>query len=360
MNLLNASGMVVGYTVGLDKEAAEHLLVVVKGTFTLPRSGELPTLAQEQVPLVDADLFTGEPGHSAILLECDYALKKPRCDVLLNGAAYAPGGRPTQRVMVGLQIGDWRKSFAVLGDRVWRNAGVAYIASQPVPFVRMPISYNNAFGGTDDRLRDPVNYRQYPPNPVGRGWRYHRYSERITDSPLPNTEEPSDPVRDPQGKYRPMAFGPVGRGWPSRIKYAGTYDEDWLQNTFPFLPTDFDMRYYQVAPRDQQILIPTGPLDVVLINLTPDGQRHFRVPFFDAPIHIFPRRGSREKHIAHVDTIIIEPDHERFTITWRHCRRLERDLFDIAQVQVGGRGREGWIPRAGAESAVSMTLPAAM
>jgi hypothetical protein len=351
--------MVAGYTLGLDKEAAEHLLVVVKGTFTLPRPGELSTLAPEQVPLVDADLFTGEPGRSSTLVECDYALEKPYCDLLLNGTAYAPGGRAVQRMMVGLQLGNWRKSFAVYGDRVWRSAGISYFPSQPAPFERMPISYDNAFGGTDDRFRDPSRHRSYLPNPVGRGWHYHMYRELVVDSPLPNTEEANDPVRDPRGNYRPMAFGAIGRGWPSRIKFAGTYDEDWLQNTFPFLPADFDKRYYQVAPRDQQIPIPTGPLDVVLINLTPDGQRHFDVPFFDAPIHIFPRRGSHEKHIAHMDTIIIEPDHERFTITWRLCRRLERDLFDIAQVQVGGKGREGWIPRAEAQSSVSMTLPAA-
>jgi len=94
MNLLNATGMAAGYTVALDKAGYEHIVVVVKGTFTLPRTGETPKLADEQVPLVDADQFTGEPGRSATSVECDYMLEKPHCDVLLNGAAYAPGGRP--------------------------------------------------------------------------------------------------------------------------------------------------------------------------------------------------------------------------------------------------------------------------
>src|SRR5215831_16207935 len=116
MKLLNASGMAAGYTVGLDPSGAERLVVAVKGTFRLPkRHGEEPKLAPEQVPLVDADLFTGEPGSSATLVECDYALEKPRCDVLLNGAAYAPSGCAVQRMMVGLQFGNWRKSFAVCG-----------------------------------------------------------------------------------------------------------------------------------------------------------------------------------------------------------------------------------------------------
>ena len=65
MNLLNTSGMAVpGYTMGMDKTGAEYVVVVVKGTFILPKQGEAPKLADEQVPLVDADLFTGEPGRS--------------------------------------------------------------------------------------------------------------------------------------------------------------------------------------------------------------------------------------------------------------------------------------------------------
>ena len=134
MNLLNATGMAAGYTMGMDKTGAEHVVVVVKGTFTLPKPGETPKLADEQVPLVDADQFTGEPGRSATLVECDYALEKPCCDVLLNGAAYAPGGRPVERIAVGLQVGAWRKSFAVWGNREWRGAGVGYAPSAPEPF----------------------------------------------------------------------------------------------------------------------------------------------------------------------------------------------------------------------------------
>src|SRR5688572_18558723 len=99
MNLINATKMQAGYTLGLDKDARESLVVVVKGTFRIPRhESEEPQLAPEQVPLVTADVFTGEPAQSAILYETDYAPVKRRCDVLLNGSAYAPGGRPAEWV----------------------------------------------------------------------------------------------------------------------------------------------------------------------------------------------------------------------------------------------------------------------
>ena len=121
----------------------------------------------------------------------------------------------------GLQVGAWRKSFAVWGNRVWRRAGVGYAPSAPEPFERMPISYDNAFGGTDERMRDPAQHGTYLPNPVGRGWHHHIYPELVIGAPVSNTEEIRDPVRDPGGRYRPMAFGPIGRGWPSRIRLCG-------------------------------------------------------------------------------------------------------------------------------------------
>ena len=67
-------------------------MVAVKGTFAFPeRDGEVCPLADEQVPLVMADEYWGEPGYSAPRYEVDFALRKPRCDVLLNATAYAPG-----------------------------------------------------------------------------------------------------------------------------------------------------------------------------------------------------------------------------------------------------------------------------
>ncbi len=342
MNLLNATGMAAGYTVALDKEGYEHVVVVVKGTFTLPRSGEAPKLADEQVPLVDADRFTGEPGRSATLVECDYVLEKPYCDVLLNGAAYAPGGRPVERVAVGLQVGSMRKSFAVWGNREWRAAGVGYAPSEPEPFTRLPISYDNAFGGTDERMRDPAQVRSYLPNPVGRGWHHHIYRELVIGAPVSNAEEIRDPVRDPGGRYRPMAFGPIGRGWPSRIRHAGTYDQDWIDKVFPFLPEDFDARYFQCAPEDQQIPHMQGGEQAALINLTPDGRREFALPSVELPIVFFRRRADRVETKGTLDTLMFEPDAERFSMVWRASLRLQRDIFEVSQVVVGRMSRAWW------------------
>jgi len=83
----------------------------------------------------------------------------------------------------------------------------------------------------------------------------------------------------------------------------------------------------------------------VLHNLTADGHRRFTLPEFEAPVHVFPKRGKREDLKAALDTIVIEPDHERVTLTWRVARPLAKSMHEVAQVLVGRKGREWWQQR---------------
>jgi hypothetical protein len=357
MELINSTRMVAGYTTGMEPSGRELLVVVVKGTFRIPtQSGETLRLHEEQQPLLMSDVFFGEPGLSAPRHEVDFAPRKHRCDVLLNATAYAPEGRPTTRVTVGARIGAWSKSFDVVGDRVW-EAGLAGIgASATSPFVQMPISYDRAFGGTDNRSEDPSDHAAYMLNPVGRGFHKQLKSEWVDGTPLPNTEETGSSVSWVDGKYRPMSFGVVGRHWEPRYKYAGTYDQHWLDNDFPFLPADFDEQYYQAAPLDQQLAKPTGEQLVTLVNLTPDGRREFVLPHFEAPIHVFPKNGEREDLTAQADTIVIEPDAERVTIAWRVARPLKKNMFELAQVLVGRKGRQWWQQRGALEFPIPVVV----
>jgi hypothetical protein len=142
-----------------------------------------------------------------------------------------------------------------------------------------------------------------------------------------------------------MAFGPVGRGWEQRIKYAGTYDQDWIDNTFPFLPADFNDAYYQVAPLDQQIAFPGGGEEVVLVNLTSEGRLSFKLPAIEVPVVFFRKKGERHETRAVLDTIIIEPDKRVFSLTWRTSLPLKKNMFEIPQVLAGRRSRAWWRAR---------------
>lgn len=337
MILVNATKMEADYTVGVGTDGRELLVVAVKGTFVIPRDGEEPKLAEAQVPLVMSDAFTGEPGISAPLYEVDFPPRKPRCDVLLNGTAYAPRGKPVERVNVSLRVGSLVKSFDVVGPRVWQ-AGILYCdGSEPEPFTVMPISYNNAFGGADKTDDDPPREYWYPLNHVGVGYHRDVSAHHLDGKPLPNTEEACRPITKPNGKYRPMAFGPIGRAWQPRVQWAGTYDENWIDNVRPFLPADFDEQYYQAAPVDQQMEYPRGGEEVELINLVPQGRSGFHLPRVAVVVASFYRNGAAHENVAVMDTVLFEPDLRRFMLVWRATIPLRRNMFEIRHANVEQR-----------------------
>jgi hypothetical protein len=345
MELLNATGMPAGYTLGMQPDGRELLVVAIKGTFAIPQNGKEPILAAEQVPLFEADIFTGEPGFSAPLYESDYAPHKPRCDVLLNGSAYAPGGKPVRRVRVSLQVGSLSKSFDVVGNRVWKKRLFFVRASKPEPFTVMPISYNNAFGGVDNTHEQEKKHRAYFTNPVGIGFHSNRKAKFVQNRPLPNAEESGKRIKKPHGKYSPMAFGPIGRSWPPRPKYAGTYDDNWLENVFPFLPADFDDAYYQSALSDQQIDYLRGGEEIILRNLTPQGHTRFQIPQITIPVVFFLKKGETHRTHGITDTLVLEPDASRFMITWRASLPLKKNIFEVVRVLTGEMSRGWWRAR---------------
>jgi hypothetical protein len=172
MELINGTRMVAGFNMGLEPSGRELLVVVIKGTFILPKPGETLRLHDEQLPLVMADTFTGQPGFSAPLQEVDFAPRKHQCDVLLTGSAHAPGGRPVTRTQVALSVGRMCKTIDVVGPRVWQAGLTGIRASDPQAFVRQPVSYDQAFGGVDQASDDPREHDAFMRNPVGKasGW----------------------------------------------------------------------------------------------------------------------------------------------------------------------------------------------
>ncbi len=345
MELINATRMVAGYNMGLEPSGRELLVVVIKGTFVLPKQGEPVRLADKQLPLIMADTFSGEPGFSAPIQEIDFAPRKRACDVLLTGHARAPEGRQVTRLRAGLRVGPMEKVFDVVGDRVWQAGLTGISASSPLHFTEKLVSYDTAFGGADRNSDDEREHDAYVLNPVGCGWHKHLKSAWVDGKPLPNTEEVGKAVGHPSDKYKPMALGPLGRGWPQRARYSGTYDQKWMDEVFPFLPADFDERYYQAAPEDQQLPLPKGPMEVVMSGFTVDGVRQFVLPHFVAPVHVFPKRGEREDHTAMLDTVVFDTDAHALTMSWRVARPLRKSLHELAQVVVGSKGREWWQQR---------------
>lgn len=88
-------------------------------------SGELD-YADEQAPLSDQDRYFEENLACSVRQESDYCAFKPKCDVIVNGVAYAPGGKPSKHFLVCLKVSrdDRRlieKVLLVTGERHFKK-----------------------------------------------------------------------------------------------------------------------------------------------------------------------------------------------------------------------------------------------
>ena len=343
MTLHNATQFEAGYNLGLEKSGHHCLVVVAKATFSMPKNiEEEATLKpkEEQLEVFNADVHTGEAGESAVLYENDFAPFKAKCDVILNGSAYAYPHKEVTSQIVELRLGDINKSFKVLGERVWEDGFLGLKGSSPKPFNKQFISYDIAYGGFDFNPKysseNEENYVSYLPNPIGRGYAPFKSDSELYGELLAQTEEIGISATYVKGKkYKPQSFGVVARHWYPRYTLGGTYDEDWIENVRPFLPKDFNEEYYQSAPKEQQIAYIEGGELVELKGLTSDGRRVFKLPKLEVAMEVIRSNGEREQLTPVVDTLILEPDEERFIMVSRAKIKLKRSLHEIDTVIVG-------------------------
>jgi hypothetical protein len=339
--------MEAGLTVATDKDARDHCVVVVKGTFVVGRNGE-PSPAETQEPVVATDVHYGDPATTGIQYECEFAMVKPRADVILNGQAVAPQGKPVQELTVALEIGSSRKEIRVVGDRRWERGILGFSASDPVPFVTMPLVFERAFGGSDQSHANPKHHGAEVRNLVGVGFHKNPDPATIDGQPLPNLEHPRHRMWSWSDTPTPVGYGTIGRNWQPRVKYAGTYDQRWLDDRFPFLPEDFDPQYFLAAPADQQVPYLKGGEVVRCFNMTPEGTFELHTPRFGFPI-FFRFRDRDVKTAPKLDTLIVEPDSKRFLAIWRTSVPLGRKLHALREVVIGPRPRQVAIPQTGGQ-----------
>jgi hypothetical protein len=318
---------------GLDKDDFDTATVVVKGTFVLGAGARTLAVAEEQDPITYGDEHFGDPASSSVKRESDTCPTKRGTDVVLTGHAYAPRGK-AKTVDVLLAAGPVRKAVRVFGDRRWFRSVGSYEASSPLAFDRVPLVYERAFGGTDTEAPDPAHHGIERRNPVGAGFSAGPEGRPIDGLLLPNLEEPTTLIQSPQDRPDPAGFGFTGRGWLPRVSYAGTYDEAWKSKRFPFLPADFDDRYFHGAHPD--LISPTpfkGGEQVLVQNASNLGELRFTVPTVTLTITTLIK-GIPAEHVPRLDTLHIEPDERRVVLSWRTTFRCPRAFLYIDEILI--------------------------
>ncbi len=232
-------------------------------------------ISEKQVPITLADEYWGEPGSSPLKYESDLALFKPATDLILLGFAWHYGGKKVRSIDIQFRGGSRRKKATV-------ECSVA--------------------------------------------------SEKL---PLTLLEE-----KDWLGSRRPGdGFGFFPKNKPPRSGYSGTYDERWRKERAPFLPADFDYRFFQSAYPE---LITDGYLKgnekVFAENVSPDGPISFNIPSIQIEVKtIFEHKTIKSGTV--LDTVVVEPEDQRVSMVWRQmipCQNMIQDVqgFEINNITV--------------------------
>lgn len=306
-----------------DPTGIDTLFVIVKATLALRPNLKL---AEEQGSVTLADEYHGDPALSSLRVASEMHLAKAGTDVLLVGSAHAPNGEATS-MTVGMAVADRKQTILVTGDRVWREGK----PSAPRPFASIPLIWERAFGGWH-RQGDKVVAEER--NPAGCGFVGGRSAKEMEGKPLPNLEDPTTAIRELGQAGTPRCFAPIAASWLPRRSFAGTYDARWQRSRAPYLPDDFNPRFFQTAAdfAFDRYLSPGERVHAV--GVSPDGPIVLSIPDARLSLEVVVA-GATERPTPNLETLLIEPDENRASLTWRAAVPCDRKALKVEKIVVG-------------------------
>lgn len=318
----------------VDEQGRPIVSALVKGTFTWDARGRV-SRAAKQLPWNPTGTYRGKPGESSVLHEPEVAPWKAATDVALIAHAVTEHPEDT-RVDVMLELGSIGRHVVVHGDRYFQKRWLGIAISEPQAFDRIPLSWENAFGGWDRTFDEPEQQGYEPRNPLGAGFRL-KNSPWIEEVRLPNLEDPAHPVRAWGKPVVPAGVGFTTPDMMPRRALAGTCDAQWQETRSPLLPTDFDRRFFSAAAGG---MVADGYLrgdeQVLIRGVNRAGVLDFTLPGVPPPTVTLAFRHGREdvQQDTVLDTVIIDVDDERLVLLWRTLITLDQGPHEVSDLVV--------------------------
>lgn len=276
---------------GGNEDAPRYCQLTVKATFSFNAEGQLELDMQEPVPIFSEDIFT-----PLGMLPSD-VLPHVQGSYSVIAHAVAHNREPQRQKQVSLTVGSESRTLTIFGNRQWTPDGQL---TKPEPFIHMPITYENAFGGSCDVMLDeksPVTVR-WPYNPDGKGFDPElnlkglklaaQCPEGYPVLPqdyvrhLPNVENPADLIWSPGDKPLPVGWGAVSQGSPHyMVPLLETYSKEDVESPKPEDSGEGDWikkeHLYRCHP-DWLISPPPAGAEVILKGITPEEYIKFCLP----------------------------------------------------------------------------------
>jgi len=202
----------------------------------------------------------------------------------------------------------------------------------------MPLGYERASGGTDTSPSAERDHGCDFRNPIGMGFRSKRSRLSIDASRLPNFERADALIRTPEDQPPPAPVGFVAPGWQPRMGFAGTYDDAWSETRSPLLPSDFDARFFDVAPPDLVVLGRLqGNEHGAAMGVSPHHLIRFTLPGRQAAAEVTGRRLPTTPLDLQLDRVVVDGDgglHGELVLVWSGGLRLPQGFHDVQAVRL--------------------------
>jgi hypothetical protein len=296
----------------------EYYCLAVKASFTIDKGRLIPKSRDEQPPINMSDAYVGQPGQSGLREATDLIPRRNRTDILVLGRAFAPAGKPTERWLAELKVGDLYKSVQVTGTRQWNHSALkGWTLSSIAPVQEVDLIYENAFGGEHETPEDD-DRDVWLENPVGRG--YVGRTKIPTDAPrlAPQILHPKEELSSSLGpRYTTIGFGPIPGDWDPRVKRIGTTDQHWIDKIAPHYPGDFDFRFYNCAPDDMQAAgYLSGNEHVALSGVMPELTQ-FHLPSLDVTALMIDHEDTLVSLKMDLSSVAIKSEDQSVELVWR-------------------------------------------
>ena len=295
----------------------KSVVAIVKVTCTFTPDGNVEP-AKTQKPIIFGDEHTGSPANSGIKYASDAVPGKKTTDISLVGHAYAPNKTPVKKLSTSLKAGKNHKVVWVTGDRFWKWSPISITKTRPIPFVKMPLVYERAFGGKDFSHKKENKHDSCQENPVGTGFVANKNKKNINDLRLANLENKKNEIKNWYDRPQPACYSPIGVNWLPRTDFVNKDVNDINSAIFNSATPDLISKNFF-----------KGTEPIVLTNLHPE---HKHIKFNLPGIKIttaFIYEHETYKPEPELDTLVIEPDDNLFTMVYRSKINKNDELKQI-------------------------------